>query len=174
MISPNLFHIFINDLANFSLDHGIYPTLFADDVAFQCSGSTLEDVTLKLTNFINSLSQWLAMNRLTPNVSKTKLMLFSHVNINPPDIFFNNVKLEYVNNFKYLGMLLDNKLTFYQHTKYVNSKVNQTLGIIRLAAPYLNLSALKTIYYSLNCLFHYNAISNYIWQKPQGLSLIHI
>ena len=109
-----------------------------------------EDVTLKLNKFIDSLSQWLAMNRLTPNVTKTKLMLFSHVNVNPPCIYFNGIKLEYVNNFKYLGIYIDNKLTFQQHTRYINTRINQTLGIVRLSAPYLNLSALKTIYYSLS------------------------
>ena len=148
--SPQLFHIFINDLANFSISHGFYPTLFADDAVFQCSGSTLEDVIYKLNYFIPNLSEWLAMNRLTPNVSKTKLMLFSHVNIvDPPDVYFNNTKLEFVHNFKYLGVFIDDCLNFRHHTRYLTTKVNQVLGVVRVSAPYFNVPALKTIYYSL-------------------------
>lgn len=148
--SPILFKLFINDLGNFAVSNGFYPTLFADDAVFQCSGSTLEDVIRKINIFIPKLSEWLAINKLTANVLKTKLMLFSPCkNVSSPDVYFNNVLLEYVNHFKYLGIFLDNKLSFHHHTNYISGKLSKVVGVMYASSPYLNSAALITIYYSL-------------------------
>jgi hypothetical protein len=69
-----------------------------------CSGAILGNVVLKMENFIDILSEWLILNKLTPNVTKTKLMLLSNIaNAYPAPLYFNNVLLEWVDNFKYLA-----------------------------------------------------------------------
>ena len=85
-----------------------------------------------------------------PNVSKTKYMIFSPCKVfNPIDVYFNNIKLECVERFKYLGLIIDNKLKFNFHAQYICNKINQVVGLSYASSPYLNTSALITIYYSL-------------------------
>lgn len=76
--SPTIFNIFINDLCNFSTLHGFNSTLFADDAVFYCSGTSVDETISKLNDFVILLSDWLTLNKLTPNLLKTKLMLFSN------------------------------------------------------------------------------------------------
>jgi len=66
-----------------------------------------------------------------------------------PDKYSNNVLMEFVCNFKYLGVLIDEKLTFSYHTKFLVNRMSQVLGILYASSPYLNQSSLLTLYYSL-------------------------
>ena len=45
--------------------------------------------------------------------------------IRDPIIFINNTKLEVVKEYKYLGVILDNKLTWKANTEYLVSKANK-------------------------------------------------
>ena len=90
------------------------------------------------------------MNKLCPNVAKTKLMFFSQRSqILPPAVYFNNVILEWVTDFKYLGIFIDNRLSFSTHSVILSRRISSVLGIISSARHLLNTQALTTIYYSL-------------------------
>ena len=56
------------------------------------------------------------MNKLTINLEKTKLMLCGTKNMQKRakylDVELTGVKLQYVRQFNYLGVRLDNRLTF--------------------------------------------------------------
>ena len=111
ILGPILFLLFINDIVTLDCD---FVSLFADDAVLGVKGESFLELLSKLQISILSLSNWLSANKLLPNTTKTVLMLFSPFKIQRPlpDIFFNNVKLEWVNNIKYLGSIIDNKLTF--------------------------------------------------------------
>lgn len=148
--SPLLFSIFINDLCNYSHSHGFNCTFYADDAVFYSSGSSLEEINLKVNDFMKKLSDWLIINKLTPNVSKTKLMLFSNVKVdNLPQIYFDTVLLDWVDDFKYLGVFLDSRLTFSSHIKYLCNRLSKIQGIMYASSPFLNQASLLTIYHSL-------------------------
>ena len=46
-----------------------------------------------------------------------------------PKLFFNNAEVSQVNSRKHLGLVLDSKLTFYDHLDIVFTKVRKTLGL---------------------------------------------
>lgn len=149
-ISPILFNIFINDIVNMCNIHGLNCTLFADDAVFYFMDNSFNNIVSKLGAFIGNLSQWLASNKLTPNISKTKIMFFNSSKIVPlPNIYFNNEVLEIVDRMKYLGIFIDNKLNFKYHIQETCKKLSQTHGIIYAATPYFNRKSLILIYYSL-------------------------
>ena len=52
---------------------------------------------------------------------------------------------------KYLGMMLDETVSFKYHIAYVCSRTSRNLGIISKLRYYLTLCQLKQIYYSLAC-----------------------
>ena len=49
---------------------------------------------------------------------------------------------------KYLGVILDNKLSWIQHISYVKSKVSKGIGIMYKARNYINKKALLGLYHS--------------------------
>ena len=88
------------------------------------------------------MHEWLKANKLTLNVEKTKYMVFGtrqHLQ-NKPDLnlIIDGKKLERVSVMKYLGMYLDEHLTFSEHISTVCKKSSKKLGIIRKAREYLD------------------------------------
>ena len=60
----------------------------------------------------------------------------------------NNVKIDVVQKTKFLGVIIDEKLSFQEHTLYLKGKVSRGLGIMHKAKRYLNKEILMTLYYS--------------------------
>ena len=90
--------------------------LFADDAAFFSSASSLQVLYHRIEKLFSDLSNYLCINKLVPNLNKSKLMYF---NSRPaPDLIdclFDNNKIEWVNSFKYLGITLTSKISYAEH-----------------------------------------------------------
>ena len=106
--SPSLFMMFINDLLDninsnlenmFKLDDIIlFMILYADDaVVFARSKENLQSI-------LNDIELYCGILGLNINTAKTKAMIFEKGRHTTCDLFLNNVKLEVVNSFKYLGI----------------------------------------------------------------------
>ncbi len=79
------------------------------------TGNYAAEVTVVLQEDLDSVSRWLNANKLSLNVSKTKVMAFhtsSYRGETAFDLEINGGLLEQVSVFKYLGIILDSKLTF--------------------------------------------------------------
>lgn len=76
-------------------------------------------VIFQLQRHINKTTNWIAKWRLRLNIAKTEVILFG-TSINNPDkkLPISNVTINWVSEVKYLGILLDKKLTFNAHSKY--------------------------------------------------------
>ena len=91
-------------------------------------------------------------NKLSLNIKKTQFMVFNLGRTNCDSsnkILINGVNIERVNNAKFLGVILDSKLSWLQHIKYLKVKVSKGIGILSKARKCLSLSTLLTMYYSL-------------------------
>ena len=147
VLGPLLFNLFINDIVNISEAEKV---LFADDAVFYVTARTLSLCVEKVKELIGKLSDWLGNNKLIPNTIKTKLMMFTPRPFGVlPDIFFNGVRLEWVCNIRYLGVIIDNKLNFSLQAADVYRKLSKMRGIFYSLASLLPKSTLVTIYYSL-------------------------
>ena len=103
-----------------------------------------------MKRLIEELFEWLINNKLVGNVNKTKLMLITpRPYENLPDIYFNGVKLNWVSQIKYLGIVIDNKLTFSLQAGEVYRKVSRMHGIFYSLSLLVPQRTLLTIYYSL-------------------------
>ena len=69
----------INDLPNAT---ELFTLLFADDTTFQVSGFDIKNLFETANSELAKASNWFKANKLTLNVKKTKLMVFSGQNKN--------------------------------------------------------------------------------------------
>ena len=72
-------------------------------------------------------------HRLSLNMDKAKAMMFGtthHPKNETPPIVYNNKTVEMVDSFKYLGLFLDQRLSFHKHIAYLRKKVFVKLKIL--------------------------------------------
>ena len=63
-----------------------------------------------------------------------------------PSVYFNNIPVSSTSVHKHLGMLLDDKLSYEHHLKFVLNKVKKTIGLLRKFQQILLRRSLITIY----------------------------
>ena len=66
-----------------------------------------------------------------------------------PDLMFNGIVLEWTDHIRYLGVILDNKLSFDRHISSVCQKLNKARGVLNALSSNLSRESMVTIYYSL-------------------------
>ena len=132
IIGPILFIIYINDLPKVA--ENLSCTLFADDTNFNISHENYENLTTDLNSELVKVHDWTVTNRLTINVNKTELMLFTNrdrdVNRNSEQILLNGSHVKFVNHARFLGVIIDDKLNFKQHICHVVGKISKHAGIL--------------------------------------------
>lgn len=84
-----------------------------------------------MNNELGKLAEWMCINKLSLNVKKTKFMLFTIRNVPISDtLYINGETIERVDNFKFLGVLIDAKLTWNDHVQFIKKKISKGLGIM--------------------------------------------
>ena len=159
VLGPLLFLIYINDLPMVSDVFNML--MYADDTTLYCNidQNVSEEV---INNELSKVSQWLAANKLSINVTKTKYMVF-HLHkkvVTYPDLQLNGNKIERVTQFNFLGLILQSNLSFFiylflfiyttfikrsihkqicsnalswnKHVNHISLKVSKTIGILCL------------------------------------------
>ena len=110
-------------------------TMLADDMAFYCSETSAADLQRKLNYELQSISSWLQEHKLTLNIKKSKFMIIgSQVklkNFQDLQLVLKQDSLENVTEFKYLGIIINQHLTWHDHFEMLQSKVAQRLGILK-------------------------------------------
>jgi hypothetical protein len=161
-LGPLLFLLYINDLANVSTT--LHFILFADDTNIfysnrSCS-SLMEIVNLELIH----ISKWFLANRLTLNVEKTNFINFkSHRKIKPINLalVLEGNPICQVDSTKFLGVVLDQHLSWKKHINYISQKIAKNIGIISRISYLLPKSIRLNLYYSL--ILPYLSYCNLIW-----------
>ena len=151
ILGPLLFIMYINDMVEYVQDCKL--SLYADDTAmYTCCKSNIE-LMMTLNIELGLINEWLKANKLTINVTKTKYVVFGtrHMLQTKPDL---NLKIggkpiERVSTMKYLGVLLDDLLTFEEHITHVVTKSTQKLGILRKSREFLDRKTSTLLYKSL-------------------------
>uniref|UniRef100_A0AAZ3NU21 Reverse transcriptase domain-containing protein n=1 Tax=Oncorhynchus tshawytscha TaxID=74940 RepID=A0AAZ3NU21_ONCTS len=131
-LGPALFSVYINDVALAAGESLIH--LYADDTILYTSGPSLDTVLTTLQTSFNAIQLSFRGLQLLLNTSKTKCMLFNRslpAPARPSNITtLDGSDLEYVDNYKYLGVWLDCKLSLQTHIKHLQSKVKSRIGFL--------------------------------------------
>ena len=127
------------------------PILFADDtkIYFFC-GKQLSELESRINGELCNISGWLKANKLSLNISKIHYFVFNRKkNIDTKlKIHIDKQDIEEVLSTKFLGVIMDSKLTWTQHIPHISGKIVGTIGMIIKAKCYLNKNALLTLYHS--------------------------
>ena len=117
-----------------------------------------------LNSELNKLSAWFAANKLSLNISKTKFMVFRPRQKSlcyDFDISINGEALTQVSEALFLGVLLDDCLSWKSHISLVAHKISKSIGIIYRSSYFLSKTSLRTLY---NCLvLPYLYYCNLVW-----------
>lgn len=159
-LGPLLFLIYINNLSKVQIYGQL--SLFADDTAIFIEGSNWEDVFNIAARDLSLIKKWFDQNLLSLNISKSKFMpialrdngdtqidrLKLHSCGNPLSLTCHCESLERVNEYKYLGVLFDNRLTWTAHINYLNNRLRKLIYAFKQLGEILKLEEIKITYYA--------------------------
>ena len=127
ILGPLLFSLYINDIIEFV---DVEVILFADDAVFIISAGALPNLYNKIRRLFSDLERYLLSNKLVPNLRKSKLMFFNSKPKPDLDVLtFGGEEIEWVSEFKYLGLVLNNRMSYSGHNDRICTKVSQYIGV---------------------------------------------
>ena len=112
---------------------------------------------------MQKISKWLTTNKLTLNVDKSNYLIFTTGNKKQLNLTMNKEILQEKECTKYLGVILDNKLTWKSHIDQTHFRLSKGIGILYKLRQYVSQSALRSLYFA----FVHSNISYYLlnWGK---------
>ena len=114
---------------------------------------TTSNVSLYINIELSKVYEWLAINKLSLNVEKTKYMIFHAINKNISqielDFYINDEKIERVNRFNLFGIVLDENLSWKHHIDMISNKISRCVGVINRLKHFLPTNILRTLYCSM-------------------------
>ena len=169
ILGPLLFIIYINDIS-YTSDIVSF-CLFADDTSLVYSHKNVDTATQIFNIELDKISIWLLANKLCINLLKSNYMIFcprQHKYSQSIPLVLNGVNLNPVTNTKFLGVIIDENLTWKKHVSEISTKLSRTIGILNrlkvfiprdilvilynsFVLPYLNYSVLTWFSSSVNC-----------------------
>ena len=148
ILGPFLFLLHINDLPGVS--NLLTVILFADDTTLSASHVSHHELVDEINAELVLVADWTCANRLSINVDKTNVMLFTDIDADRNyQIIFKDEVIEYVNSCKFLRVLIDENIKF---DKFVNNsccKVSKSIGIMYKFRYIVPERVLLTLYYCL-------------------------
>jgi hypothetical protein len=117
--------------------------LFLSD-ADLCKAGEIFDRELRLVD------EWLMINKLSLNLQKTTHMIISHCDI--PDDFTISIRdnrVARVSTAKFLGVYIDDKLSFGYHIDQLCKKISRSVGVLYKLSPLVPSTVLTNLYYAL-------------------------
>lgn len=159
-LGPLLFLIYINNLSKLVVEGELY--LFADDTALVSTGSTWEEAYMSASIDLSKIKNWFDHNSLTVNVEKTKFMpivtrnqadpgsliLTMHSCNNPRSAGCNCSMIERVDHYKYLGVVLDSKMSWVQHVQCAKNRLRKLLHAFSELSNVLSVDQCKVVYFA--------------------------
>ena len=148
LVSPIFFLIFINDLVNLSCN--FLPILYADDTTLLFSDQNAQNLITQCNSGLTIFHNWSISNKLSINEEKTYCMAITLRSLECYNqIRLNGKILEFKNHCKFLGMTIDNKLKFNNHSDYIASKISKSIGVLYRIKDFVPRSILIKLYNTL-------------------------
>ena len=150
ILGPLLFILYINDLnlalKNCSVFH------FADDTNLLFNSKNPNSLHKVINEELNILFDWLCANRLSLNALKTEFIIFRPPRANLDKrvpLRLNGVTIYESPKIKYLGIILDSRLTWKHHINELCKKLGRALGMVYKVRQLTTPSVLRSLYFSL-------------------------
>ena len=170
VLGPLFFLIYINDIIKTSATALFL--LFADDTSLINSDSTLSNLYTKTNHDLAQIYNWCSVNKIALNLSKTKYMISSPkskdplsnlqpFNNNSQKLTINNILLELVTNSKFLGVIIENDLSWSKHITAISTQISRVIGVLAKIRSKITTRAAMHIYDAL--IFSHLNYCNLVW-----------
>ena len=151
ILGPLLFSISINDIILSS--NKLHFLMYADDttIYFNLEDFDQNCTETEINNELENVNIWLKHNKLSLNAQKTKLMVFhrKQKKFNEIHLSIDTMPIEQVPTFNFLGITLDETLSWKNHTKMVANKISRVIGILFRLKNIFPKEILLTLYNTL-------------------------
>ena len=134
------FLLYINDILKCISDADI--TLFADDTSVLLGDGSLEKLKTKAEKYLKLLNKWFKSNKLTLSTEKTFFIIYQtkRKQIHPQydNLRINSSVIKRVAHVKYLGVFLDEHLSWDIHITYLCNNLAKYLSVfynVRMMVP---------------------------------------
>jgi hypothetical protein len=103
-----------------------------------------------MNKIFHEVSKWFKINLLSLNLKKSHYLQFKTINQDDldTDIGLSHKQIFNSECTKFLGLIIDNKLSWKDHIDYLTTKLSSTCFIMTVIKPLLSLNTLKMIYFS--------------------------
>ena len=126
--------------------------LFADDTNIYYESENIIKLRDKINKELLKVKSWLEINKLALNIEKTSFVIFHSSRKKLTDdiqIKFGKKPVTRAKYVKFLGVLMDEHLSWKFHITELTKKLSRTTGIFFKIRHYLPLDILKNLYYSI-------------------------
>jgi len=163
ILGPLLFILYINDLPGVSKH--LSSLMFADDTNMFTEHKDLQYLNNMINNELAKVVEWLAVNKLSLNVKKTHIMVFTknkvRSNSDALNIYIGDYLIQTVTKTSFLGIIIDDKLTWKEHINKLSNKISKGIGMIKKVKYKLQTKTLINLYYAF--VYPYLVYCNIIW-----------
>ena len=161
ILGPLLFLLYINDLG--SASNGLSTFMFVDDTSMLGHDKNINSLQSSINENLQMVSEWLQVNKLSLNISKSHFMLFTRkrTDVHYINIEINNITISRVKNVKFLGVILDEKMSWKDHINYISKKISKCIAIMFKLKNIVSKDTLKSLYYTLA--YPYFIYCNVVW-----------
>ena len=161
VLGPLLFLLYINDIIN-STPNGEF-VIFADDTNIFITGNSEKEAYYIANKVLKSVSIYMKVNQLHINLSKCAYMHFrpslnnsqretcarSKIYDKTYTLSLNDKKVKKVDKIKFLGVIIDDQLSWDDQIKHVENKLLSTIVLVKRLKKFVPPSQYMKIYHSL-------------------------
>lgn len=130
VLSPCLYNIYVSDAPNFD---DVMTAFYADDTALICALPSWYETNSALERATHEFHKFYEKWKINLNHEKTQALLVTRRRTREvPELpfQFNDHEIEWEDNVKYLGVILDRKLTMAAHINYIIEKTQKVIKIL--------------------------------------------
>ena len=135
--------------------------------------STSDNDELPILNTeLEKVNMWLKANKLTINTRKTHYVIFHRTRIKHNTnikILINNNIVDYINNTKFLGVIIDSNLNWAAHILYIKSKISKSIGILLKIRKFIPNNTMRNMYFTF--IYPYLIYCIEVWGNAQHTHL---
>ena len=135
VLSVTLFNIKMNNIVK-NINSRTNCALYVDDFLICYRARNMNHIERQLQMCLDKLHKWTTENGLKFSKEKMKCTHFCnqcklHLD---PGLKIDHIEIPIVEHYKYLGIIFDRKLSFIPHIKYLRTKCNKTIKLLRTIA----------------------------------------
>ena len=129
---------------------GIKILLYTDDTSIIVTSPNLENFETQIDKIFGDINNWFKINQLVLNYNKTHYLQFNMKNSRDYDL-----KLNYQGNYvkrstntKFLGLIIDDSLSWKAHIYQIMSKLNSACFVIWTIQAKMSTETLRMVYFA--------------------------